>query len=610
MAAAAPHRGSGATAVWVGPEGAVVAQRRSGAGPRSGRQPAPDVVVVADARLDNAVELRRALVRSGHLPDGPVDDPAVLLAAAYAAWGEGLGSRLLGDFAVVVWDRRRRTVVALRDPMAMRSLFYRHDDGRLLFGTEVKQVLAGPGVVAEPDEAAVLADLVGDFGRSDRSSYRGVEQLPPGCTLVSGPDGSTVRRFWDVDPHHSLVGVSASECAEELRRMFLEAVEARLDPGAPTGVLLSGGMDSGSVASAAGWLRERDPGLTPELRSYSWAFAEHPECDERAVSDVVVARYGLVPTDVPADGNGALACYPEHAPDLDDPFLGGFQPLIEHALALARDHGVGVLLGGDRGDLLVGDTGLRHLDLLRAGRWAALRTAMAEQHRVLNDPWTRMVAHHLVGGVVSRLRRRSLREWGTWLQARAGGATQDSTVPAWVRAELLDRVDIDGAVSADHLPPGLDAGQASRYRYVFTPMHLRGVAWSERTYARYGLGFADPFSDRRLVELVVALPQAALNRPGDPSKPLMREAVRGLMPEAARLASAKVDPSPLFESSLARRSELVRALLTAPLVEQRGWVDAAALLDHYEAWLSGGSMDPRFWWALQTELWLREQARS
>lgn len=617
MAAAAMHRGVGGSVVWAAQDGAAVQQwRRLPRGQQVGRLPADDVVVVADARLDNVEELHHALTRSGHLrPSGGRDDQA-LLRAAFAAWGEDFAARLVGDFAIVVWDRRRRMVLAARDPMAMRSLYYRREpSGRLLFGTEVKQILAAPGVPAEIDESVVAADLIGNFGRPDRSFFVGIEQLPPGMTLVSRLEGQVLRRFWEIDPAYRVGCSSFDEAAEELRRVFVQAVAARLDPESPTGILLSGGVDSGSVASAAGWLREHDPAVTPSLRSYSWQFSQLPDCDERHISRHVVDRYGVTSTDVPADDAGPLACYPEHGPDLDDPFLGGFQPLIEHALELARRDGVGVLLGGDRGDLVIGDTGLSYVHMVRARRWRRLRTALREHRSASGESWAAVARHDVVRPLGQHAQERSAVQWATWGLSRARRARQGpggDSLPHWLRPDFLRRVDLDAARAPEPVPEGLDPARELRYRLIFTPMHLRGMAWSERTYARHGLGFADPFSDRRLVELVLALPAVWINRPGDRTKPLMRAAVRGLMPEAARLGAGKIVPQPLFDSGLRRRADLVMDLLATPLIEDRGWVDAAALRRHYQEWLGGGDLAPEFWWVMQVETWLRarEAARG
>lgn len=607
MASAAPHRGSARTHVAPDGSAALVSQGSSLGRAAPGRGLTREVVVVSDARVDNKEELRTALRRGGHLRAGsPTNDD--LIAAAYAAWGDGCAERIVGDFAFALWDSRRRRLIAARDPLAMRSLFFRLEPRRLLLATEVKQILAVPGVPAQIFEPAVAADLVADFGHPGWSFYEGIEQLPPGHTLTVDPAGRALRRFWSVDPDHRVDCRGPQECAEEVRRVFTEAVACRLDPDRPTGVLLSGGVDSGSVASAAGWLAERaDAASTPSLHAFSWAFTELQQCDERHISRLITQRYEFEVCDVPADHAGPLACYPEHLPDRDDPFLGAFQPLIEHSLMAARDRGVAVLLGGDRGDLVFGDTGVSYLSLLQRRQLRALKGEVLEHRSALGDPWVLMVRRHLLAAVAGRLRRRTAREWAGWTAERVGRRqAEEASHPPWVRTSLLRR--LAEQRSAD--PGSADSSQLTvarqaRYDAILTPLHLRGMAWSERTYARYGLAFADPFSDRRLVELAVALPQAVINRPGDQTKPLMRAAMAGVMPDSVRQQADKILPSPLYARGLRESASLVRQLLAAPQLEARGWVDAAAMREHYEQWLNGGRLRSEFWWTLQVELWLR-----
>jgi asparagine synthase (glutamine-hydrolysing) len=607
MAAAAPHRGTGRVDVTTTDSGALAMLRRHGecTSTARGRRSASGVCVVADARLDNRAELRGALNRSGHLHGDTADD-AALLVAAYEAWGIECPRHVVGDFAFVLWDSRRRVLLAARDPLGMRNLFLRHEpDGRVLLATEVKQILAVPGVPAAVFEPAAAADLVAHFGEPDWSFYEGVRQVGPGTCEVIDAAGRRTSRFWCLDAGTRLE-VGSEEAAEALRRAFTEAVAARLDDPRSTGILLSGGVDSVSVASVAGWLHEQGEVRTPSLHAFSWAFQRLSECDERAVSRLVVERYGLAAHDIPADDAGPLACFPEHLPDRDDPMIGGFQPLIEHSLEAARSAGVGVLLGGDRGDLVIGATGLSYLGLAQHGQWGDLRGALGEHRRALGDPWALLLRRHLAGAVAGRLRRRTPVQWVAWAARRSRGRASGAPSPDWVRPAFLRGTGVADLLSADRADePTLDVGRRERYRAVTTPLHMRGVAWSERTYARYGIGFADPFSDRRVVELAVSLPQAVIGRPGDAGKPLMRQAVQGLVPAAALARASKVVPQPLFDAGLRDVAELVRALLVHPQVEQRGWVDAAALRAHFEGWLQGGTLRAEFWWTLQVEIWLQ-----
>lgn len=613
MCAAAAHRGPDGTRLWRG-DGAVLAHQALNLVPEELGRPQPVVdgglVVVADARLDNRPALVDALARAGVAQAAKRSDAALIL-SAFRRWGEQCAEHLIGDYAFVVWEEGRRRLFAARDPLGMRSLAYRVEPGnRVLFATEVKQILAAHGVPARVFEPAVAADFAAHFGRSDWSFYEGIALLPPGHAMTVDRDGHRVWRFWDIDPDFVIEHADERSHAEQLHDVFCEAVAARLRTQKPAGILLSGGLDSGSAASAAGWLLERTAVPAPSLHACCWAFESLPQCDERHISRHIVQRYGLGCLEVPADEAGPLACFPEHLPDRDDPMLGAFQPLIEHSLEALRAAGVGVVLGGDRGDLVIGNTGYSYVDMARARQWETLRFELRTHRQVLGDPWARLLGRHFVGPLAIRLRRRSLREWISWsrdrMQARVGSGAL-SPYPKWVREDLVRRVALDDVLAAPgHVPEGLVGSRGKRYRSIFTQLHVRGIARSERLYARYGVGFADPFSDPRVAALAIAVPQQVLNRPDDFSKPLMRQAMFGVMPEAARRAATKIVPSPLYEGDMRGRAvPLVRELLTDPQVAERGWVDGTALRHHYEAAVSGQPLRAEFWWTLGVELWLR-----
>jgi asparagine synthase (glutamine-hydrolysing) len=608
MAMAAPHRAQDGTITWFGAGAGFVYQRKrvlARAADEQGLVASEGLVCVADARIDNRDELLDALSPLRDIERDASD--AQILLAAYRCWGAQCAARVVGDFAFAVWDSRARSLFVARDPLAMRSLAFRLRPGRsIAVGTEVKQLLALPDTPVRIHEAAVMADLIGTFGAPDWSFYEGIENLPPGHFLLADAKSHQVERFWAPDPGFRIWLRDEQDYAERLRDRFAEAVANRLRTDRPAGILLSGGVDSGSAAATAGWLTRRAVVPVPALHAFSYAFERFPQCDERPVSRLIARQYGLLETDVAADDLGPLAHYPEHGPDRDDPFLGAFQPSIEHALAAARAAGVGVMLGGDRGDLLFGTTGWSFLRLAQARRWSDLRLELAEYRRGTADSWWVIMRDRLVLALIDRMRRRTPREW---VRRLTGGRASSAELPAAVPPWIVTNPSLEAAAMSARadMPSGFRASRARRYEYIFTPLHLRGMAWSERTYARHGLTFADPFSDRRLVDFALALPQTVINRPGDMSKPLMRTAMRGVMNEEARRRMDKVLPRPRYEAALGMTAvSTIRELMTKPRLEEFDWIDADAWRSHYEAWLSGAlPLAPEWWWAIAVEVWLR-----
>jgi asparagine synthase (glutamine-hydrolysing) len=563
-----------------------------------------DVVVVADARIDNRLELIADL----GLGAGEWTDVELIL-EAYRAWGVESAGRLVGDFAFVVWDGDRRRLYGARDAMGMRSLVYRVETGRILFATEVKQILAVPGVPARIFEPAVGVYLAGPYMPPEWTFYEGVDRVGPAHALVVEGGETRVWRYWDVDPGRRIRYRREEEYAEHFLEVFREAVRVRLRSVHPVGLLLSGGVDSGSVAAVAGSLLRSGEAECPEFRAYSFAFDELVECDERAVSGPLAEYWGIPVTGVAADDLWPLKDYPAHGPDRDDPYLFVYQPLLDACLERARADGCSLVLSGDRGDLLAGEPIYDLPALLLAGRWptlarelgtlaewqdCSLRTIGARQlWRPFRDTLWPVDRAPRLRRVVSRLAGRHRRRGNT-------------NLPPWLLGHWLamDRAGI--RARSERVPKGMGFAARERYRSVFSAMHMWGVGWSDRMHALRGVGFADAWSDRRLVEFVLAVPQRVLNTVGD-EKRLVRRAMASLIPPHLLSGLGKTDPYPLFDRALrARAAPTIETLLGSSRASSRGWLDGESLAAHYRAVRDGGEEWHSLWWALSTEAWLRQ----
>jgi asparagine synthase (glutamine-hydrolysing) len=600
MVGAAPWRAADGSATWVG-EGAGLGFGRLEVTPEDEveRQPFDDgsVVVVADCRLDDRGPLIQMLADQGPWRWATPTD-VELIARAYHRWGESFAGHLLGDFAVAVWDRTRRRLVCARDPMGMRPLYYWTDPHRIVFASEIKQILTHPDVPRRIHEPFVAAHLAGIYGPIEWTAYQGITQLAPSTTLVH--DGTTAHTstHWRPDPHHRIDLDTHTDYATALRHTLTQAVRDRLRTARPPALLLSGGMDSGSIASVAGWLHHHEPTL-PLLHTYSWAFTELPQCDERHISRHITDHYHLPATDIPADHLWPLAHYPDHTPDPDEPFIGVYQPLIDHTLTTitrittnppaTRPPTTRLVLGGDRGDLVLGPA-FDLVELVRAGMSREAVRAVGDLAR-LGAPMEAL-------GAAGRAVRSGL---GDALRGRRPSPTPE--VPPWVRPAFIDSGGLDGGRPAIGPPGPFTDARSLRHALVFTPHHMRGVIWSDRTYARHGAAFADPYSDRRIAELVLAVPPVLTSRRG---KQLLRASMEGVMPEAARTSATKTLPTPLYHRGLRQAGHpVVDDLLDDPESGRLGWVEAAAARDAYARYRAGGRDEPLLFRLISLEMWLR-----
>jgi asparagine synthase (glutamine-hydrolysing) len=604
MAAAAPYRAVHGTRDWRGAGAAFVHQALhvTHEDPHD-RQPLAraGLVCVADARLDNRDELLPILAARGFVVGDPPSIPDVeLILGAYRCWGRACADRLLGDFAFVVWDTRSRQLFAARDPMGMRALYLRVEPRRrVLFATEAQQLLAAPGVPREIDELSLAANLSGPFVPPDRSSFRGIAQLPAGHATVIDAETWRTWRHWQPDP--SLLRVSDEEAAAGYRDVLESAVRSRLRTLDPVGISLSGGLDSCSLTSMAGWLRQQGRGAAAGLHAYQWAFDELEGADERGVSGEVVRAYPIEGHAVLGDDCWPLCDYDRDAPDHDDPFRWPYEALQERTRHHARNDGVRVFLTGSRGDEVTGDWAFDELGLLRHGRGRAafedVRLLAEERRTTVPDALVRRLVRPTLAHRFPILAR----------PLRPGRRPPSRPPwPPWIPEGFARRVGLGDVIAEATAVPSFDGlARSVRYDRIANAQSARLAAHAERAEARHGLVAADPFSDRRLVEFVLSLPAWQVQRRSAP-KQLVRASLGGILPDPVRRGARKNIPVTLFDRGLRERGvEAATRLLTDPIAASHGWLDAdvaRAVLSQYQR-TKKAPADP--WWPLTTEWWLR-----
>jgi len=544
-----------------------------------------------DGHLDNAAELAAALGRKGAPPPAEA-----LLAEGYQRWGVGLPARMRGDFVLLVWDRERREGLVARDQLGARPAYLWRSGRALRIATELPTLLASLPQRPAPDEASIAHWITAGSRPGTATLYRGVERLGPGELIALGDQPRTIR-YWQ--PHYEEpLNVPAAELAERVRAGLDLAVGRRL-AGAPSAVLLSGGLDSASIAAVAATAgRDR-------VRACSATFPDHPGTDEAELIAALRADLGLDGPVREVRARGLLESAREHSRAHAVPLLswGDFWtlPLLRAAAA----EGVGTVLGGDGGDELFGPRQNLIAAELRRGH---PRRALAATWRLPGaGPQVprREVAAMLAGQALMALpgrphraleRRRAARGQPGWLRPQTAAALRGSADPlAWKR--------LDGPLWWAELAHGMARG-----------LDESGIFEHQRQRAAVvGIEARHPLLDLDLVELGLRQPPAATLDPRF-SRPVLRAAVAGLVPDAVRLRPAKARFDPLVIDCLAdSEAAAVRSLLTDPAAELRAYVDPARvgreLLDGQDG-IEPGSF-PWMWlsWRLVTaEIWLREEA--
>jgi asparagine synthase (glutamine-hydrolysing) len=560
--------------------------------------PAGEVVCLLDGFLDNAAELAAELGLAG-----PAPLAEELLALAYRRWGTALPGRMRGDFVLVVWDKAAREGLIARDQLGVRPAYLWRSGRHLRCSTDLALLLAGLPRRPAPDRASVAHWIAAGSRPDGHTLYAGVERLRPGGMVVLGRGGRRLVRYWE-PRYEEPLDLPAAELAERVRAGLEVAVGRRLAADAPSAVLLSGGLDSAAVAATAVALG------TGEVRACSGSFPDHPAADEAGLIAELRERLGLTGPIARVRAGGLLGSAAEYLAATGLPLLswGDFWtlPLMREAAG----EGVANVLGGDGGDELFGPRQNAIAAALRAGRprrALALANELpgAGPHLPRREVAAMLAAQAeiaLPSSVHARIAlRREARGLPPWLRPEARRELLETDDPtAWRR--------LDGPLWWGEIAHGV-ADQLDQAG-IFENLRLRA--------ALAGVEARHPLLDLDLVELALRQPPEATLDPRF-TRPILREAVAGLVPDAVRLRPAKAR----FESVVAdclTGPELpaLRALLLDPEAELRAYVDQR-MMERQLFDGGGGGGGPEIgsfrwmwlaWRAATAELWLRAEREA
>ena len=223
--------------------------------------------ITADARLDGRAELQAALDLSrggiGHL----VPDSELIL-RAYAKWGQACVEHLRGDFSFAIWDAPNKQLFCARDQFGVKPFYYASIGSTLVFSNTLDCIRRHPAVSGRLNDLAIADFLLFDvIQEPGATSFADIRRLPPAHTLVCEQDGISVRRYWVLPVSAPIYHKRPSECVEQFRELLDRAVADRLRTD-HVGVLMSGGLDSPTVAASAQQILGRNGSAGKTVRLY------------------------------------------------------------------------------------------------------------------------------------------------------------------------------------------------------------------------------------------------------------------------------------------------------------------------------------------------------
>jgi len=641
MAGALIHRGPDRQAQWCnGSVGFVHCLLQTTS--ESFTEPLPyataDLVITADARVDNRQSL---ITRLGAPPDIP---DSKLILETYRRWGPACVEHLVGDFAFAIWDQQQQHIFAARDPLGVKPFnYYMCSTTCFAFASEIKALKVLPDVPQRINDFAIADFLLKRFHHRTYTFYQDVWRLEPGHLMIVSRSNLRTYQYWKPDPARTIRYASDEDYAAHFREIFTEAVRCRLRSSSSAGVLLSGGLDSASIA---GTIREICGPQQDAFSSFSAVFPNVPRSDERLYIEDVVAQGRIKPFFFHADQKGTLPDIERLFWHLETPFATPNLFLTWELCQIASQCGVRVMLDG-----LDGDTAVSHgfgylAELAFQGRWSDLKSEIDDLAQQWKPNAHRSFFYRSYVFPILTLYTRQLR-WSALLEtvqqiSTISNVSQTQLITTYILRPLIPQsmrimwstLRKRNSVSPQILNPVFarrmtayllqhDIAQLGKYpprndydvhaRNIQDGLIPLALEKADRTAAAFQIELRHPFFDQRLVEYCLALPGDQKLRHGW-SRFILRRAMGDRLPPAIQQRSDKTNLGFNFAHVfLTYERALIDSVLADPVAIEP-YVNLDFFQNLYHKTINNTTSNPTdvmiIWLVVVLNIWLKQEYKQ
>jgi len=450
--------------------------------------------VAQNGEIYNYLELREELEAAGHKFRTRCDTE--VLAHLYEEDGPEFVKRLVGMFAIAVWDSRENRLVIVRDRLGQKPLYYAKNDDGVLFASEIKALLASGDVSRDMDYGALGEYLTKLYVGRDRTAYKAVRKLPAAHCMIVSRDGISIDRYWSPWAVRPRSGhLVEDDLVEELGELLRDAVRLRLRSDVPLGCFLSGGIDSSLITALA-------CELSSSVKTFTVGFGE-ADYDEAGPAKQLAERLGTEHHEFRVEGGpGELV---RRIPEIfDEPFADSSAVPTWQVSRMTRSE-VTVALSGDGGDEVFG--GYR--------RYLARR--MAARYNKLPRPARRMASGlaALLGepgdyyGGSFRKKLRMFTTYAAQMEKKPGASRLDFFTPEMQRelltADVADAI-LNAAPGEPDRPAGMDPVDLIMRVDLEDYLPDDILVKVDRTSMDVSLEARAPLLDHRVAEFMLSLP--------------------------------------------------------------------------------------------------------
>lgn len=594
MASTLPHRGPDAVGFQCcGPVG-LAHSRLSIIDLEGGHQPMSisegKLWITFNGEIFNYIELRNELIQKGHRFTTRSDTEVIL--HLYQEEGEACVHRLNGQWAFAIWDERNQRLFLSRDRVGVRPLFYTQTTDAFLFASEIKALLAYPGVDCDLDLQAL--DQIFTFWVTipPRTAFKGIWELPPGHSMVVENGETRVRCYWSAEygPEGPASATREKQLAEDLLNLLLDATRIRLRSDVPVGAYLSGGLDS-TVITALTHLLVGD-----RLRTFSVSFHD-AEFDESAYQQEASAFLHTQHSDVSCSYDDIADVFPDVVWHAEQPILRTAPAPLFLLSKLVRESGFKVVLTGEGADEMFGGYDIFKESKIRrfwaqdpSSRWRSLllkrlypyMDGIQRQPTAYLKSFFHIDDENVASPFFSHLPRWELTSrlktfFSDEVRAELSNVNSMSDLEGQLPASFASWAPFNQAeyLEASYLLPG----------YILSSQGDR-MAMAHSVEGRY------PFLDHRIVDFAAKLPPRLKMKVLD-QKYLLKQAAGSLIPESIRKRHKQPYRAPDGKSFFASKPSYVEDMLSAEQIRKEGIFDASSVSALVAKFKSGRSTSAR-----------------
>jgi asparagine synthase (glutamine-hydrolysing) len=569
---------------------------------KTGHQPLAnenqDVWIVYNGEIYNHTELRTGLEARGHRYRTHSDTETIV--HLYEEYGRDCVKHLRGMFAFVIWDRRNRKLFAARDRLGIKPFYYRWDGRAFLFASEIKAILAYPGIEAEFNRGALAEYLAFGYITGPGTMFAGIRKLMPGHTLELSESGEPrIERYWDLSVEVDRDPRPRQHYVKTYRDMLEAAVSSHLMSDLPLGVFLSGGLDSSAVAALTSKIRG------DRIQTFSVGYGEE-QFSELGFAREVAAHIGSDHHEVRLSREEFFQSLPQLIWHEDEPIVWPSSVSLYFVARLARERVTVVLTGEGSDETLAGYT--RYA-------WTLVNARMDRAYRAIApDTLRRMIRQAIHSSPMSAAMHRKLEH--TFL-VRDGNSWPsfyyDNFFSAFSALEQRELLTPDAlAAAGDAYAGSMNAWQSSHgdllHRLLYADINsylIELLMKQDQMSMAASIESRVPFLDHKLVEFTAAIP-AKYSIEGMAGKFILKQAVEELLPRSIVYRKKMGFPTP-WEYWLAgpQLDDLERMLLE-PRSTERGIFRPEAVkrlfTEHRNKSRDHGN---RIWRLLNLETWMR-----